>query len=662
LYVTWQQPIEETLLDYLRDKNCLLLLDNFEQITSAATLVVKMMERCPHIKIIVTSRIPLYIRAEHIVHIAPLDSPDVKNILAQNDLLKYPSVELFLQRAMEVNPKLDVNGDNLIAIGEICCKLDGLPLAIELAAARSNFFTPAALLKRMEKALDFLSHGPRDLPQRQQTLRATIEWSYNLMDEELRKFFCRLAVFSEGWTLEAAQAVGNFKGDLHGDTVLYTEKLVDFGLFRIFSHYNEKDATVEPRFTMLQTVLEFALDKLQESGEMDTVKNAHADYFIQLVEEAYPYLWGAKPEPFLDHIEREFQNIRAAFFSKAATGNMSGCLRLIGAMTMFWVTRGRINEGMEWTKISGIGSPGFMEKYREETEPGIVARALMGAGGLRILISSYMEGGAVLKEAVNIFIEEKDFRHAGRALTYGGIAGISTGDYKSALRLQEAIEFGRATNDVFTIGTASGFLGEVLTYQEKFDEARLVFEEGEEFCVQCDFNSGLAVMFLQKGSYYLMLNDHQNGEATLAKSIELFCATNQMPLKGWGEMGLAFCLLLRDELAKGLKYLNDGMNTAREIGDKSMMVFALNGFAMVFVKKGDYKTAALLRGVSDATIEFLGFAPWSSERLMNAWVDNEIHKNISAEEFAKEREAGKKIPLEKAIALALTAEKEVTVR
>lgn len=662
LFDTGHQPIEETLLEYLRDKNCLLLLDNFEQITGAATLVARMMEWCPEIKIIVTSRIPLYIRAEHIVHVSPLDNPDVKKVLTQNDLLKYPSVELFLQRAMEVNPKLDVNEENLIAIGEICCKLDGLPLAIELAAARSNFFTPVALLRRMGKVLDFLSHGPKDLPQRQQTLRATIEWSYNLMDDDFRKFFCRLAVFSEGWTLEAAQTVGNFKSDLHGDTILFTEKLVDLGLFRIFSHYNEKDATVEPHFTMLRTVLEFALDKLQESGETQAVKNAHADYFIQLVEETYPYLWGAKPEPLLDRIEREFQNIRTAFLTKAAVGNMPDCIRLIGALTMFWTARGRINEGMEWVKISGINNPEFIEKQSDKTESGIMARALLGAGVLRLFVSNYIAGAVLIKEAVRMFTEQKDFRHAGRALTFGGIAGISSGDYKSASRLWEAIEFGRATNDAFTIGTASGFLGEVLTYGEKYDEAKLIFEEGEEFCAQNDFNSGLAVILLQKGSHYLMVEDYQSAEATLSKSIELFSATHQSPLKGWGYIGLAFCQIYRDELAEGLKNLNNGMNNAREIGDKSMMLFALTGFATLFIKKGDCHTAARLRGVSEAIRESINFAPWSSERKMRAWIENEGHKGISAEDLVKEIEAGKKISLEKAIALALTANEKMKVK
>ncbi len=662
LYDTGHQPIEETLLDYLRDKNCLLVIDNFEQIVGAASVVAKMMERCSAIKIIVTSRIPLHIRAEHVVPISTLANPDLKKIMAKNDLLKYPSVELFLQRAMEVNPGLAVSDENLVAIGEICAKLDGLPLAIELAAARSNFFTPVALLKRMGKALDFLSHGPKDLPQRQQTLRSTIDWSYNLMDDDCRKYFYRLAVFSEGWTLEAAQAVGNYKNDLQCDTVLLTEKLVDFGLFRIFSHYNEKDATVEPRFTMLQTVLEYAIDKLQESDEIVAVKNAHADYFILMLEETYPYLWGAKPEPWLDHIEREFQNIRSAFYAKTTAGNMPESIRLIGTMTMFWGTRGRINEGLEWAKTTGIDNPELREKLKEKTEPGILARGLMGAGALRLFISKYVEGAGLLNEAVSIFIEQKDFRHAGRALIYRGIAGISSGDYQSALRLREAIEYGRATNDAFSIGTACGFLGEVLTYEGKFDEAKLFFEEGEKFCTRCDFNAGLAVIFLQKGCHYLVVNDYENGEATLSKSVELFASTYQVPLKGWAEISLAFCQMLKDELANGLKSLNNGMNTAREIGDKSMMVFALNGFSMLFVKKGDCRTAARLRSVSDAVNEALNFVPWSSERQLNAWVDHEISKSISAEDLAKEREAGKKIQLEKAIEIARAIEDNVTTR
>jgi len=343
-----------TLLDCLCDKNILLVLDNFEQIVGAAVLLSEILEHCNCIKIIVTSRAPLHIRGEHIIPVQPLQHAGSGHFFSRNEILKFPSVELFIQRAKAVNPRLQLDDENIRAISEICRRLDGLPLAIELAASRAKFLSPVALQSRMGKTLDLLAHGHRDLPDRQKTLRATIDWSFNLLEPEYQNIFCILSVFSDGWTLESSQAVAQKLGTVGCDIMDVTEKLLDFGLIRTFSHYNEMESSVEPRFTMLQTVLEYATEELLKSGQADAAKKAHAEYFMSLAESGTRENWLVSDNPMFEGIERDYQNLRAAFWNSLQAKRLRDAWRLVRALNHYWMTSGRLGEAVQWVEAAGI--------------------------------------------------------------------------------------------------------------------------------------------------------------------------------------------------------------------------------------------------------------------------------------------------------------------
>ncbi len=299
------QPLQR-LKAFLREKNVLLVLDNFEQVTAAALLVAELLAACSRLKVLVTSRIALHVRAEHEFAVPPLAVPDLKHLPDAAALAQYEALELFTQRAQAVKPDFTVTSANASAVAAICVRLDGLPLAIELAAARIKYFPAQTLLTRLEQGLGVLAGGARDLPERQQTLRSTIAWSYDLLSPEEQKLFRRLSVFVDGCTLEANEAVCTAAGALDEDILEGLASLVDKSLLR------QEEADGEPRFTMLQTLREFGLECLANEQETEVTRHAHALYYLRLAEESEPHLKGKAAARWLVQLELEHENLRAA--------------------------------------------------------------------------------------------------------------------------------------------------------------------------------------------------------------------------------------------------------------------------------------------------------------------------------------------------------------
>src|SRR5829696_9145885 len=284
-----EQSLMESLKNYLRDRRLLLVLDNFEQVLRGAPLVGELMGACPKLKVLATSRISLRLYGEQEYLVPPLALPDPRVMLPLEVLTHYEAVKLFGQRVRAVKSDFEVTTENAPAVAEICARLDGLPLAIELAAARVKVLTPQKMLDRLSDRLKLLTGGARDLPERQRTLRATMEWSHALLEEGERALFARLSVFAGGRTLEAIEAVCNADGTLPIDVLDGVESLVDKSLLR-----EEEGVGGEPRFVMLETVHEYTREKLEESGEAEELRRRHAQYFLALAEEAEPDLKGPR--------------------------------------------------------------------------------------------------------------------------------------------------------------------------------------------------------------------------------------------------------------------------------------------------------------------------------------------------------------------------------
>ena len=297
------RPMLENVKDYLRDKEILLVLDNFEQLVSAASVVAELLASAPQLKIITSSRVALQLQSEHEYPVPPLNLP--QSDLTLKELAGYESVQLFVERARAAQPSFSLKKDNASAIAEICRRLDGLPLALELAAARIKLLQPHAILARLDDSLKLLTGGARDLPARQQTLRNTLEWSYSLLNEDEKKLYARLGVFVGGFTLEAAEAICNPEEKL--DILEGLTSLVNNSLVR-----QVETADSEPRFGMLETIRAYALERLTESGEMESFRLGHAQYFGEIViNQVGQELYSANAPYWLGWLERELDNVRA---------------------------------------------------------------------------------------------------------------------------------------------------------------------------------------------------------------------------------------------------------------------------------------------------------------------------------------------------------------
>jgi predicted ATPase len=317
----------------------LLVIDNFEHVAEAAGEVAALLAACPSLMVLATSRAALHLRGEQEVPLAPLGLPPVEQQVSL-ETAESAAVALFVERAQAVLPSFALSTANAPLVAAICRRLDGLPLALELAAARVKALPPRAMLDRLERRLQVLTAGPRDLPERQQTLRSTLAWSYDLLHAGEKVLFRRLAVFAGGATLQSVEAVCQTAGDLAGDVLDWLVSLVDKSML-----WCQEQADGTARYGMLETVREYALEQLAASEDSALVQRLHAAHFLALAETAEPELRGADQTTWLNRLDQDYANLRAALQWMSSSGHLEWALRLAGALTRFWEVRGNNSEG-----------------------------------------------------------------------------------------------------------------------------------------------------------------------------------------------------------------------------------------------------------------------------------------------------------------------------
>ncbi len=476
------RSVADRLVDALRDRRLLLVFDNFEPVVAAAPLVARLLSSCPRMKVLVTSREPLHLAAEWVVGVGPLMLPDSDRSV--DDLLESEAVRLFVERAQAVRSDFALTDATARSVTGIVHRVEGLPLAIELAAARLAHLPPAALLQRLEHRLPLLTGGARDLPDRQRTLRGTIAWSYDLLPPEEQWVFRRLAVFVGGCTLEAAECIANTHEDLGGDALDVLGSLVSKSLLR-----QEEDHDAGPRFTMLETVREYGLEQLAESGDEQITRDQHAAYFLELAERADPAIWGGPDHArWLDRLETEFANLRAALAWFEKTGDGAAFLRLAAALGGLWHYRSHRVEGRAWLNralvIGGDTVPlaramaciklGMLERVLGGSHPadlvmqGLalrrqmgdqrgIGRALMNLGNVLKDQTDYDRAISVLEEAVPILEQVSDIGGLATTRMYLGMAALEQGDMvRAETLLTDALALHH--QDGFTYGVASTLL------------------------------------------------------------------------------------------------------------------------------------------------------------------------------------------------------------
>jgi predicted ATPase/DNA-binding XRE family transcriptional regulator len=415
-----ETPLRETVIRHLRDRRLLLVLDNCEQVLGAASDVAALLAACHDLAILATSREPLHIRAEREVAVAPLPLPDPSVTPSLDALERSAAVALFVERARAVSAGFALTADNAAAVAGICQRLDGLPLAIELAAARIKALPPAALLTRFEQRLPLLTGGSRDLPARQQTMRDTIAWSYDLLSPEEQALFRCQAVFAGGFTLGAVEAVcGN--GD--ADPFEGVASLINKSLVR-----EEGGPGEDPRYRMLETVREFGLEQLAASGEETAARRRHVEWALALAEQNWAAIFLSPIRAgWLDRVTTEHDNLRAALAWLERTGDAEAGLRLAGHLSPFWFFRGPLAEGQGWLER-------LLAKGGNSSAP-VRARALFGLGRIAQLQGAYGPASAMLAESYALLQASGDHHASIMALLRLGTTTTAQGDYPRAAQL-----------------------------------------------------------------------------------------------------------------------------------------------------------------------------------------------------------------------------------
>lgn len=410
----------EALLAYLREKRLLLVLDNFEHVLEAAPEVAAMIEACPHIVVLVTSRAPLRVRGEQEYPVPPLAVPDPTHVPAVQDVAGAPAVELFIERARAASPTFELTEANAAAVAAISWRLDGLPLALELAAARVRFLGPTALLSRLDRALE--AGGARDLPERQRTMRATLDWSHNLLHGPERELFRRLSAFAGGWTLEAAEAVVA-AGEVESEDVLVLlGNLVEQSLV-----VTEEFADGSVRYGMLEPVRQYALERLEESGETEEARERHAGYYLTLAEEIGPKLKGPDQASGLRRLETEHDNLRAALRWSVDHGEAETIARMAWSMWTFWWSSGHISEGRRWME-EALAS-------RSDLTASTRAKLLSVAATLGQALGDVEDTLLMIEESLALFRQLGDEEGAHYALGTAGLIALGQKQYERGLSL-----------------------------------------------------------------------------------------------------------------------------------------------------------------------------------------------------------------------------------
>jgi predicted ATPase len=567
--------ILELLKRHLCDKQMLLLLDNFEQILPAAPLVADLLEACPKVKILVTSRASLHLRAEKELPIPPLSVPPLTKWPELEPLSQYSAVQLFIQRCQAVKSDFQVTNENAPAVAEICQRLDGLPLAIELAAARIKLLTPQALLGRLERRFDVLRGGTKDLPERQQTMYSAIDWSYSLLNEPEKQFFRRLSVFSGGWIVEAAVAVCGADGQNDVEILDLLEMLVDNNLIR-----PPEEALGEPRLRMLESIREFASDRLNESGECEVIHQRHAQYFASLAEQAEREKYGLEQQlAWRMRLEAELANMRAAM-SWALKKTQYACeLRIATGLWRFWWTHGYLREGIQWLQ-QGLA--------RLEPNPSDVrARALTRLGWMLNKVGDAPNGLANLQEAVNLWRQNGNQSGLAQALSnLGGIMLPHDVAQASAL-LEEALAIRQELSDKHGVHATLMNLGLAMYWQGNTERMIELFSESLRMAQDLKDNYSKAITLLNLGDAYIYRGEYQRAEDCFAEAEEVY--KNLGDRAGLAEISRSrgsIALRMGDNIL-ALNLFTEALRVASDTDIMSLTLVSLEGIAFVAQKTND---------------------------------------------------------------------------
>ena len=590
------QPLFTLLQNALKDKHLLLLLDNFEQVTTAAVQVAELLAVCPTLKVLVTSRVVLHVRAEHEFVVPPLTLPNLERLPDLIALSQYEAVALFIERAQATKPDFQVTNANAPAVAAICARLDGLPLAIELAAARVKYFPPQTLLTRLEQGLSVLSGGARDLPARQQTLRGAIAWSYDLLSLEEQQLFRRLSVFVNGCTLEAAEQVCTAAGPLAGDLLEGLMSLVDKSLLR-----QAEGTEGEPRFWMLHVLREYGLEVLAESQEMEATRQAHAVYYMAWAEEVESQLRSSQQPLWLARLESEHDNLRAALRWLRDQGAKEMTLRLSGALWYFWELSGHWSEGRSFLEQALAASEGVATAVR--------AKALTGASMLIGQQGDHQQAMALCEQSLALFRQLGDTPGIALSLyNLGWVTWLRGNATAARSLLEEALALCRKLDDTWGMRNSLQTLATIAVDWGEYMRARPLLEEALALCREAEDKRGIANALLIWAWMLLWAgDDHVKAQSLLEECLALSREVGDKGIESFGELFLGIVAVVEGEYTKARSLLEESIALARKMGNQRNIALGLLILGSSAFAQSDYVTARALYEESLALLRKIDF-------------------------------------------------------
>ncbi len=634
------RPLWEQLRDHLRERQLLLVLDNFEQVIDAAPLVSDLLAAAPKVKVLVTSREVLRLSGEVDHPVSSMSIPDRKQLPPLSQFTQYDAVALFIDRAVAVKPSFVVTNENAPSIAEICCQLDGLPLAIELAAARVRVLPPQKMLPELSRRLSFVTSSARDLPARQKTLRGTIDWSHDLLTADEQILFRRMAVFVGGCTLQAIEAVCNVNADL---PVLATvESLVGKSLLK------QTDANGEPRLAMLETIREYAGNRLLAADEAERLQERHRDYFLALSEEAEPNLKGAEQAEWLERLEHEHDNLRAALGRSLLDAGAEAGLRQCGALQRFWWTRGHLTEGREWCRRVLCKA----ENEKRTKDHAIVRNA---AGALAYFQGDLADARAQCEKGLPILRQLGDRKSIAGALSNLGNILYAEGDYVAAgERHTESLAIQRELGNRKGAAVALNNLGNVAAELGDYATARALLEESLTIDRELGDRSGIAISLNNLGDYACEQGDFLAARTLYEESLDIKRKLGNRSGIAITLNGLGNVLAEQGDYPAARALYEESLSIRRDLGDRRGIAYALEGLAAVAAALDNALRALRIWGAAERLREEIGAPLPPNERPRHdrrlAAVSATLRDSAAFDRAWRE---GRTLPVEQAITLAL---------
>jgi predicted ATPase/class 3 adenylate cyclase len=690
------RPLLATVIDFLRERTLLLLLDNCEHLIEAcASLAESLLHTCPKVRLLASSREALGINGEITFPVPSLSTPDMRSLPPLESLAQYEAVRLFVERAALALPGFILTADNAATVVEVCHRLDGIPLAIELAAARVRLLSVEQIAARLNDRFRLLTVGSRTALPRQQTLRALIDWSYDLLTEVERTLLRRLSVFAGGWSLTAAEAVAaeavvaeaavaeavvadGEQGTIAvGDVLDLLAQLVNKSLV-----IAKREQGTETRYHLLETIRQYASEKLWAAEEGEMMRHRHLDTFMRLAEEAEEEVTGPDQVAWLNRLEEELDNLRAAV-EWAQKNNPVAGIRMIGALRRFFLVQGHLNEGIAWLSQ-------LMDQPQAIPRTPLRVKALAAAANLTVWRGDFIRSRALAEECLEIARELGDGEAEALAHHLLGSIGDLTGEHASGWShlmqalalyrqmknrqaiaellvdagslsgdvaqrrtyLEEGLALGREQGDLFSIARALDYLGVLAMWQGKFEQARAKFEES--IAIHRLFGTALPIDALQRlGVLALREGNYGQARRYLEEALSLSQNTGQQSSGAWAIAHLGYIALQQGDVAQARTRFTQAQHLFAKGGLKIGVVYALEGFATLAVQQGRPERAARLFAWADATRDAIHNTRRPVEQLE---VDHELNAIRSQIDEAMVETAwaeGRAMTMEQAIAFAL---------